>query len=316
MDRPESVREAGVGRSTCPWIAEPMMALFVALPLPTMASDGRVELNQTCATAGGCVPGDAAGFPITLNSGGSYVLTCNLSVPNQNTNGIEINANDITIDFNGFTLAGPGTVPISTHVCTLPGTGVGILKPTASNGSGLTVKDGHIRGMGARGIEVDAALARIERMVLERNCGDGAYLGLGAVVTDTQARANGGNGIQVGTSGRVKDCSVDNNGLDGLTASNATIVTGSAFTTNVGMGLNGNGLATGNTATGNFTYGIAMTMAMGNYVDGNGALGLLATAGGLNVAGPSGSSTIDTGGNLGTIACNAYGGGSIRLCPP
>lgn len=289
--------------------------LIFAATSVALASEGRIELNQTCATSGGCVAGDAPGFPITLSTGGSYVLTGNLTVPNQNTHGIQIEANDVTIDFNGFTLAGPATVPISTHVCTLPGTGTGVFKPAAANGSGLTLRNGHIRGMGASGIDVDAALARIEGMVVERNCGDGLVVGLGALVIDTQARANGGTGVRVGDAGRIKDSVSDNNGGIGFEMTTASLVSGSVATTNVLYGMFGFNLAIQNTATGNGLYGLYGYVAIQNFVDGNGTFGILAGSGGMNVGGSQGNSSIDTGGSLGLIGCNYVDGPISRNCP-
>ena len=50
------------------------------------AGDGRIEIHQSCV-ATGCLPGDTAGFPVTLTPG-SYVLTSNLSVPTAATTAI------------------------------------------------------------------------------------------------------------------------------------------------------------------------------------------------------------------------------------
>ena len=41
----------------------------------TDATDGAVELNQTCAVQTGCLADDAAGFPVTIATPGSYRLT-------------------------------------------------------------------------------------------------------------------------------------------------------------------------------------------------------------------------------------------------
>ena len=46
-------------------IATAMAALAIA-PMAASASDGVLEINQTCATQTGCFPGDSAGFPVTL----------------------------------------------------------------------------------------------------------------------------------------------------------------------------------------------------------------------------------------------------------
>jgi hypothetical protein len=45
-----------------------------------VASDGRIEINQAKALAGGVTPGDTPGFPVSITVGGSYVLTSDLDV--------------------------------------------------------------------------------------------------------------------------------------------------------------------------------------------------------------------------------------------
>ena len=68
--------------------------------------DGVVLINQAKALAGNVTPGDAPGFPVTLSRRGSYRLSGNLRVA-RDTNGLEVAAEDITIDLNGFTIRGP-----------------------------------------------------------------------------------------------------------------------------------------------------------------------------------------------------------------
>ena len=72
--------------------------LSLALATSAIASDGVLEINQTCAGQTGCFAGDAAGFPVTISASGSYRLTSNLTVPNENTEGIVVSANDVGID--------------------------------------------------------------------------------------------------------------------------------------------------------------------------------------------------------------------------
>jgi len=76
-----------------------------ASPSPTWAGTGAIELNQTCAlSAAGCVPGEDTGgsFPISLSSAGSYRLTSNLVVPDEETDAIDVRGSSIAIDLNGF----------------------------------------------------------------------------------------------------------------------------------------------------------------------------------------------------------------------
>jgi hypothetical protein len=85
------------------------LALFAAAMLAFAASagavDGIIEINQAKVLANG------GSFPYTIaaaNAGQSYRLTGPLKVP-ASTDGIDVNAPNVTIDLNGFTISGPGT---------------------------------------------------------------------------------------------------------------------------------------------------------------------------------------------------------------
>jgi hypothetical protein len=54
-----------------------LLLLFAA---PALASDGVLEINQTCAVETGCLAGDSPGFPVTISTAGSYRLTGSLNV--------------------------------------------------------------------------------------------------------------------------------------------------------------------------------------------------------------------------------------------
>lgn len=76
------------------------------------AGDGRVEINQARALAGGVSPADSPGFPVTLVGNQSYVLTGDLDAGS--SSGLALtgtpgnNIDNVTIDLNGFTLRGNG----------------------------------------------------------------------------------------------------------------------------------------------------------------------------------------------------------------
>ncbi len=73
------------------------------------AVDGVKLIDQNTAlvgnTRGGV--GGAPGFPVTIDQPGSYRLSGNLTVP-PDINGIEIASDDVTLDLNGFRIAGSG----------------------------------------------------------------------------------------------------------------------------------------------------------------------------------------------------------------
>ena len=98
--------------------------LLLLLAGPALAVDGVGEINQTCATATGCFSGDAAGFPVTISTSGSYRLTSRLVLPNENTDGILVSTSSVSIDLNGFEITGPVTCAGGPILCT-PATGTG-----------------------------------------------------------------------------------------------------------------------------------------------------------------------------------------------
>lgn len=78
--------------------------------IAALAVDGVVLIDQNKVFAGNVTPGDVPGFPVSINQPGSYRLAGNLTVP-AGLNGIEINADGVTLDLNGFAINGPGVFP-------------------------------------------------------------------------------------------------------------------------------------------------------------------------------------------------------------
>src|SRR5690349_1543768 len=178
--------------------------LIVSFASAAHAVDGVVLIDQNRALAGGVTPGDAPGFPISINAPGIYKLGSNLVVPNENTTAIMVNVDNVTIDMNGFAILGPNLCATDGfHVaqpCTRPGTGYGIDAGTGNPAlvNNTRVSNGTIDGVGYIGVFANVN-ARIERMNITNSGSAGIYT-LGGVITDTLVRANGDTGIL--TSGR------------------------------------------------------------------------------------------------------------------
>src|SRR6266700_7689406 len=78
-----------------------LAGLAVVLVAPAvLAVDGVVLINQSTVMAAG-------GFPYTITQPGSYRLSGNLTVPDANTTAIQVMADNVTIDLNGFSIIGP-----------------------------------------------------------------------------------------------------------------------------------------------------------------------------------------------------------------
>ena len=52
------------------------------------AGEGALEINHACASGPGCFPGDTPNYPVEITQPGSYLVTSNLTVPDENTDGI------------------------------------------------------------------------------------------------------------------------------------------------------------------------------------------------------------------------------------
>ena len=155
--------------------------LVAFLESPTCC-DGVVSINQPKARAGGVTASDAPGFPVTIDAGGSYRLTSNLTVADADVSAIEIIKEDdlvrgVTLDLNGFRIEGPGLPPNGNGAnlsCTATGDGVGIEGPNFGGGQGtdwLVIGNGTIFGMGERAIS--CGRCRVDGILASANGGGG-----------------------------------------------------------------------------------------------------------------------------------------------
>ncbi len=167
--------------------------VLVASAWPAVAPgvDGVIEINQAAAEQGG-IPGDAAGFPVSLTETGSYRLTGNLDVPADST-GIEITAPDVTLDLNGFSIRGAASCPGD--------------PPAACTGTA------------GRGIHATAPGSRVSGGFVTGFSDGGVSLGDSSRVSAVEARRNGRVGIEVGARGRIRDSHASANAGVGLSAS-------------------------------------------------------------------------------------------------
>ena len=180
------------------------------------ASDGVFEINADCATVGGCFEGDSSGYPVTITNAGSYRLTGNLATGNVNQTLIEVNASEVSIDLNGFSLIGPVTCSGNPNVCSSSGTGRGITIFSSSNS--VSVFNGTVRGMGETGI----------------------LLGKNAIVENVKLIENGFSGLVLsgsGSTGVAKNIIAQRNGNHGISSSGANLfVMDSTLTLNTARG--------------------------------------------------------------------------------
>ncbi len=221
-------------------LAFPPLAV-VLLALGGTSAWAQTTIDQNKALAGNVTPGDAPGFPITISRAGSYKLTGNLTVP-AGSHGIEVTANNVTLDLNGFTISGAGSCTrddASQIVTCVGGTGYGILAP---NGEHFALLNGSIRGFSIglahsgsgrvadlsvtqnHGIGFTAAHSLdgnlvIDRVVASLNAQSGLLIGK-ALLRGVVATHNGTHGIDGGSWAltRISDSQAMSNRMRGITA--------------------------------------------------------------------------------------------------
>jgi hypothetical protein len=252
-------------------------ALAALAAVPAIAADGTKTINMAKVTAGGFTPGDAPGFPLTISRPGSYTLAGNLNVPNGNTTAIEITADHVTLDLNGFAILGPADCS-GGNPCVNVGTGRGISTPSVR--FNLTIRNGTIQGMGREGVYLQGDSHLVEYLHVRSNGNHGVWLA---------SSADLGGSI-------VQHCTVQRNGSVGIYASDG-MIRHNVVNTNLyaGVGL-GRGSAVQNLVTRNGVFGLSLS------TNGAGAFG--------NVLGdnPGGNFT-GFGVNLGQNLCTGAGGG-------
>jgi|SRR5579871_5600123 len=148
-------------------------------PITLSAVDGVVLINQSTVMAAG-------GFPYKITLPGSYRLTSNLINAPAGKDGIDITADNVTIDLNGFavmTTLGGGSEEIG--ICGGVGAGPFGCVNTSSH---TTVMNGSVTGFAL-----------------------GIFLGDGATIQNVRVSSQPGAGITVGTGSIVKNNVSDNN---------------------------------------------------------------------------------------------------------
>lgn len=187
-------------------------------------------------------------LPDEIQRSARVTLAGSLSLPTLNTNGIEVTADDVTIDLGGHSLIGPGAAGGMD--------GSGIFAPNVAN---LAVLNGTIRNWRISGIEASpgATGAQFRSLRLRGNGQDGATALSNSTVNDCLAEANGGTGIAVGNQSVLTNCLAADNGSGGLSTGEASIVSGCSARNN-----GGNGIAVGEGST------VSRSSAQGNGLHG------------------------------------------------
>jgi len=131
--------------------------------------------------------------PVSINFSGSFYLAEDiLALPGQH--GIAIDASNVTLDLNGFTVYG------NLEVGSLDGINI------AFNRDNITIKNGTVRDFFQSGIY--------------------GPLSDGCIIENVRVTNNGSHGIFLQQFARVKDCLAMSNGEDGIRIGRTAVITG------------------------------------------------------------------------------------------
>lgn len=267
------------------------------------AVDGVLEINAACA-ASGCFAGDAAGLPVTLTAPGSYRLTSSLILPDADTTGIYVQADDVSIDLNGFSITGPtrceGDPSAAARVCSNlpavpenPGAGIKAIDFAAPLNAWhrTRVVNGTVWGTGGVGLYLGdqsvvadltvghaTALAILAgqgsavRNAVATQSGSGITVGHNSVVEGSRSSFNGGTGIATGDASTVRASTAMDNGGSGIDVAYGSTLSHSSALGNGGDGIIGRGANAIHDNSSRTNSGIGISCSNGCIVIGNTAV--------------------------------------------
>lgn len=183
-------------------------------------------------------------LPYTISGPGSYYLVGDLTNTVLNADGITIDASEVDLDLNGYTLYGGKVSGISSD------DGIAVL----GDEDNIRIYNGSVVGWNGDGINaLNADFSIFQNLRVSENGGDGlvtdfnclisyctAYTngldGLegddGTVISHSTAGENGDNGIQTSEGCVVVDCASFNNASDGIDVAAGSVVSQCSATDN------------------------------------------------------------------------------------
>lgn len=251
------------------WLAIPLalIAAFVST-WSVSAGDLNPPPGPIMPTGRDVLNAQSISLPFTITQPGSYRLTSNLVAP-ANADGIVIDADNVTLDLNGFELVGmPGTPAFGRGVNILPArknvrVRNGIVRNWSQGISGSGTVNCHLENLivldcdnsaintGDGGLIVDCQVENAAFGILSganasiRGCvvrgttiGPAISTGAGGLIESCTASGAGSIGIVIGNGrGRITDCVATGNGSSGIAAAGASTISGCTSTFNGGHGI-------------------------------------------------------------------------------
>jgi hypothetical protein len=207
--------------------------LLICLPARAATTGSGVVVITQADVTKGSIPGTSgtSGFPVTITHPGSYQLGSNLVVPD-GVDGIDINAPDVTLDLNGFTIHGAVTCTGigSTLFCGFPANGANpILSGSGivSSKANVIVRNGTVRGFWNLGVFLLGEDSVINSVNASENTQGGLETNAGLIVSCTANRNGSTNSFGFGIfaeASQVKGSTANGNSWSGflLESSGAT----------------------------------------------------------------------------------------------
>ncbi len=190
---------------------------------PALAVDGVIEINQARVGVGGITVGDSPGFPVTIDTAGSYRLTSDLTVPAGGT-GFFVLAENVTIDLNGFTVFGNGGAIADGFAILASNAEVrnGTVRGFSRHGIFTNLFTHLVRVIGVRaigntitGIELQGQANLVDGCTALNNTSGGIRALDGSLVINCVARGNGNYGLSLSFTTGYRSCVLTgNNGGD------------------------------------------------------------------------------------------------------
>ena len=227
---------------------------------------------------------DIAYLPFTISSSGSYVVVKDLSLSTQDTNGIVISADNVTLDLNGHSLTGPGNstgtsgsgIYIESTRCNIAihngtvlnwrQTGINGANSANSQFENLRCYNNGFRGLFA------GSISRVVGNTCYQNLDAGIITGNGCYINGNACSYNGNCGLNAGLGSIVSGNSCTNNTTEGIYAGAGCQISNNSCHANTAEGIQvtGSGTIVNNSCTSNSGY--AGIYAGASFIYGNNCL--------------------------------------------